>query len=245
MTGVLAIHGLGPARFGLKLWHQTWARYYNRSVHCGETQRRGNNIAVVVVAEAPSHTMAMVLLECPDVRVALMRLVAGADEVTLKRWHSSITKTHKHRSCSVQNRPKVNWKPRSVEEGLEITKLLYERRGLHTAPEGAEEEEFCHKIVLNDVQQTLLHKAGFTKGDKGTKLSTAVAVKSFSCRVVEEAQWLNANSVDGATMGKLEMHGTHDAPSWAPSCRGAGIIYTKEADGLLDAAIDRVRARFA
>ena len=188
----------------------------------------------------------MVSVESPDVRVALMRLVAGADQTTLKRWHNTITKTHSHRSCSVQSRPKVNWKPRSVEEGVEITRLLHERRGLHTAPEGAkEEEEFCHKIVLNDVQQTLLHKAGVTKRDKGTKLSMAVAVKSFGCRVVEEARWLNANCVGGEAMGKLGMHGTHDAPSWAPSCRGAGIIYTKDAEGLLDAAIERVRARFA
>ena len=205
-----------------------------------------------MVTTPPSHAVAILdssssitSLGSPDVRESLLRLISGADIATLKRWHTSITKTHKHRSCSVQKQPKLRWKPRSVGEGLDITRLLHERRGLHTAPEGTEDEEFCHKIVLNDVQQTLLHKKGAVNADKGAKLSTAVAVKSFACRVVEESQWLIANCVDGEAMGKLEMHGTHDAPSWAPSCRGSGIMYTKEAGELLDAAIDRVRARFA
>lgn len=233
-----ASDAVGAVREG----HSTGSKPASQSVAALKAWQCGNDVTVGVVVQAPSHTMAMVPVETPDVRVVLMRLVAGADEVTLKRWHNSITKTHKHRSCSVQQRPKANWKPRSVEEGLEIARLLHERRGLHTAPEGVDGNEFCHKIVLNDIQQTLLHNAGVTKWDVGTKLSVAVAVKSFSCRVAEEA---NVLAVEGDMMGRLDMHGTHDAPSWAPSCRGAGIVYTQDAGGLLDAAIERVRMRFS
>ena len=184
---------------------------------------------------APKHPPA------DELRAQLMRLIEHADSVSIKRFHSKITKAKQlHRSCAVQSAPKSNWKPRSTVEALRVVELLEQRVGLKVAPFPVGENEHCAKFMLNDVCQVLLRESAGTI-DKSAKLKVAAAATSLSCRVCEEAQSLQRT--DGRD-GRIEMHGSRQSPTWAPStARGSGIVLSKSDWSLFDAALARVRER--
>ena len=176
-----------------------------------------------------------------ELRAQLTRLIEHADRATLKRFHSKITKKKQlHRSCAVQSAPKSNWKPRSTEEALRIVELLERRVGLHMAPFAVGENEHCAKIMMSDICQVILRESTDVV-DKSAKWKLAQAATSLSCRVCEEAQCLAA---DEGGAGSIEMQGSRQSPSWAPStCRGSGIVLSKSGWPLFDTALARVRER--
>ena len=193
-------------------------------------------IAADIKGKSEAEIMELIHLALPQVK---------GKAWAMKVYNSVSIKKRPHRTCSVQSTPKANWKPRSTEEGLTIARLMKERKGMQSVAEDDEEEcvdEFTHKLLLNDIQIKLLRSMGESGNDKGVKLQVASAVKSFACRVLEEAK-IAAEEMQ--LSGKLGMHNTHDAPSWCAGCRGAGIVYSNDANSLLDAAIERVKARFS
>ena len=97
--------------------------------------------------------------------------------------------------------------------------------------------------MMNDIQQILMTKHNISPSDKSARMSLSAAVKSFTCRVVEEANSIRDAKEDNGgpeIFGRIDVHNTHDYPEWAPSCRGAGIVYTKDAEDLLSEAIGAV-----
>ena len=190
---------------------------------------------------APTHPTEV------DLRAYLIDLIQTADNASIKRWHSKITKKRGvHRTCTVQSAPKSNWKPQSTAEALRIIELLEKRVGLRSAPFPVDENCPCAKFMLSEVCQVLLLRdsADAALVDKSTKLKAAAAATSVACRICEEAHSMQRE--DGGGAGLIEMHGNRQSPVWAPStARGSGIVLSKDAWSLFETALARVRARLA
>ena len=126
-----------------------------------------------------------------------------------------------------------------------MVELLEQRVGLHTAPFPVDENEPCAKLVLSGICQVLLRESAEGAAcDKSAKIKVAAAATSLACRVVEEANsllWADG----GAAVKVIEMHGSHQSPSWAPAARGSGIVLNTAAWSLFDAALARVKDRIA
>ena len=194
---------------------------------------------------APAPSPARPLADA-ELRTRIIELIQNSDGASIKRIYAKITKTKRiqqHRTCAVQSAPKSNWKPRTTAEGLRIVELLEQRVGLCTAPFQVEDNEHSAKLTLSGICQVLLRESAEGAAiDKSAKLKVASAATSLACRVIEEAHRLLRE--DGnADLKTIEMHGSRQSPAWAPLARGSGIVLTKGAWPLFDAALARVKDR--
>ena len=185
------------------------------------------------------------LATTPALRDAVVALVQRMDKPNLKKLHASITKARPlHRTCSVQPTPKIEWKPRSIEEANRIHDLLTARVGLQYAPNATPDTEFPRKLMFACIQHELMQQKPLTDTNHGARLALATAVTAYACRVCEEANAIIATP-GNSLAGKVTVHRKRDCPTWGAHLRGGGLCWTSDAEELLNAALQRVKSWFS